>query len=230
MPTKSPLVHVLRTVRKLYGLSQQKLANLVGCSLPTIKQIETGRLRPSSELAHRIYMQTGLDPNQLRNNFMPEEPLHAMGMPLSKETFERIKKGQQENQSQDHVDQRLRHLEAFLKILLDASLRHGKLWALYPALLDAIDKLTRDFDLEKDFCRLLTARFGLKDPRSNSRPDTSFFTIVNAPLYEDRLKQAESKRQEFYELQGSKHRKNSDNRKPGNGNNHEPRRNHRNAA
>jgi transcriptional regulator with XRE-family HTH domain len=230
MATKSPPVHVLRTVRKLYGLSQQKLANLVGCSLPTIKQIETGRLRPSAGLADRIYMQTGLDPGQLLDNFMPEEPLHAMGMPLSKETFEWMQKGHQENQSQDHVDQRLRHLAEILKIRLDASTRHGKLWALYPALLDAIDKLTRDFDLEKDSRRLLTERFDLKDPRSNSRPDTSFFTIVNAPLYEERRKQAEHKRQEFYELQRIKHGKNSDNRKLGNGNNHEPGRNHRSAA
>jgi transcriptional regulator with XRE-family HTH domain len=81
----SPPVHVLRTLRKLYGLSQQKLATQVGCSLPAIKQIETGRLRPSAGLAHRIFMQTGLNPEQLMNNEFPETPSHPDGQPLSKD-------------------------------------------------------------------------------------------------------------------------------------------------
>jgi transcriptional regulator with XRE-family HTH domain len=222
MPTKSPPVHVLRTVRKLYGLSQQKLANLVGCSLPAIKQIETARLRPSAGLAHRIYMQTGLNPDQLLDNFMPEEPLHPMGMPLSKEIFQWMQQGHQEHQTKEHVDERLRHFKAVLEVLLDASTRQGKLWALQPALQDAIDRLIRDFDLDKDFRRLLRERFGLKDPWSNASPETNLYTIVNGGLYAERRSQAEMKRKAFYEPQRVKHQKN--------GKEYEPGRNHKDAA
>ncbi len=222
MATKSAALHVLRTVRRRYGLSQQKLARLVGCSLTTIKQIETGRLRPSAPLAGRIYVVTGLDPSQLMDNSLPETPLDATGAPLSKDTFKWIEERHRESQTQKHVDESLRHAFAVLEILLDAGARKGRLWALRPALQDAINKLIKDFALEKDFIRLLSARFDLKDPWSSASPAKSLYTIVNAELFEKQREQAKLKRREFYELQQLKHGKN--------GNSHESKRNHRSAA
>jgi transcriptional regulator with XRE-family HTH domain len=223
MITKPMPAHVLRTVRKLYGLSQAKLAVLVGISLTAVKQIETGRLRPSANLAHRIYMQTGLDPGQLMENSFPETPFHAMGMPLSKEMFKGMQERHKESQTQEHVDQSLRHLEAVLRLLLDVSTRQGKLWALRPALQNAIQKLIADFDLEADFLRLLSQEYGLKDPWSNTSPAKSLYTIVNGELFEKQREQAEAKRREFHERQGLKNAKAS-------AKGQEPQRNHQRAA
>jgi hypothetical protein len=103
----------------------------------------------------------------------------------------------EDGQTQEKVDENLRHYAAVLETLLDASTRQGKLWALRPAYQNAINKLIKDFDLEKDFRRLLNVRLGVKDPWSKG----SLYTIVNGALYEERRKQAKDKRQEFYELQ-----------------------------
>jgi hypothetical protein len=167
-------------------------------------------------------MVTGLDPAQLMENSFPETPYHAMGMPLSKDTFKGIEERHRENQTQEQVDQILRHIKAALEILLDASTHRGQLWALRPALQDAINKLIKDFALKKDFLRLLSARFDLKDPLSNTSPAKSLYTIVNAELFEKHRKLAEVKRREFYELEQVKHGKN--------GNSHESGPNYRSAA
>lgn len=221
MTTKSAPLHVLRTVRTLYGLSQQKLARMVGCSLTTIKQIETGRLSPSAQLAHRIYMRTGLDPGQLMENSFPETPFHAMGSELSKETFELIERAHHEGQTQERVDEMLRHLAAVQELFLDVSTRRSQLWALYPALQNAIDKLIDDFELRDDLRRELARRFGLKDPWSNVSPAESLYTIANGELFEKQREQALEARKRFYELQALKAAKNGK---------HEPGRNHRSAA
>jgi transcriptional regulator with XRE-family HTH domain len=207
MATKSAPLHVLRTVRTLYGLSQQKLARLVGCSLTTIKQVETGRLRPSANLAHRIYMQTGLDPGQLMENSFPETPFHAMGEELKAETFKWIQQGHRAATTQEQIDATLSHLQAILTTLLDASGPSGKLWALRPALQDAISQLISDFDLEADFRRLLSTRFGLKDPWSIASPAKSLYVIVNAELFEKQREHAQHARRQFYELQVAKNGK-----------------------
>jgi transcriptional regulator with XRE-family HTH domain len=165
MHKKSSLAHVLRTTRKLYKYSQEKLAKLVGCSLSTVKFVETGRLRPSANLAHRIYLQTGLDPAQLIANSSPDNPRDPVGQPLSKETIELMQEAHlTDEQIHEQVDSSLQLYVAVLQVLLDVSTRKRKLWALRPALQTAIDKLVQDFDLEKDFRRIILARHGLRDP------------------------------------------------------------------
>ena len=195
----NPAPHVLRTVRRFRSLSQARLAALVGCSLPTIKKIESGQLRPSADLADRIAIQTGLDPDQLVENFLPETPLGPGGEPLTKETVKLIQERHRESQTKEQVDASLRHFGVVEEVLFDASTRHGKLWALRLAFRQAIDKLISGFDLEKDFARLLLARFGLKDPWSHGGgPAQSLYAIVNAELFEKQLEQAQAKRREFY--------------------------------
>jgi len=200
--------HVLRTTRKIYGLSQAKLASMVGISLTAIKQIETGRLQPSPTLSHRIYMQTGLDPWQLMENSFPDTPFHPMGMEISKELFKGIQQGHREFQSQERLDESLRHFNAVLETLLDASIKEGKLWALRPALQNAISKLIVDFDLQEDFARLLFARWGLKDPWANTtNPASDLYTLVNGKLFEKEQKNAQAQRRGFYKLQTLKNGK-----------------------
>jgi transcriptional regulator with XRE-family HTH domain len=205
MATK-PHRHVLRTLRTRYGLSQQKLAKMVGCSLTTIKQVETGRLSPSAQLAHRIYMFTGLDPGQLMENSFPETPFHVGGEELTKETFIWIQQGHREATTREQIDATLVHLQAVLTTLLDASGPPGKLWALRPALQDAITKLTCGFGLEADFRRLFSARYGLKDP----------WSIVDEELFKAQREHAEQARCSFYELQAARNGQHAHGkRKPG---------------
>jgi predicted ATPase/DNA-binding XRE family transcriptional regulator len=46
--------HALKQHRKAHDLTQQELANEVGCSVVTIQRIEQGKLRPSRQIAQRL--------------------------------------------------------------------------------------------------------------------------------------------------------------------------------
>lgn len=46
--------HNLARLRHSLSLTQQQLANLVGCSLATVKAVETGKLVLSTKLADRL--------------------------------------------------------------------------------------------------------------------------------------------------------------------------------
>src|SRR5689334_11249911 len=74
MPRPFSIQHVLRTARKIRGLSQKRLAQTVGVSTNVIKEIESGRTRPSRKLAHRISIATRLNYQQLLENSRPEAP------------------------------------------------------------------------------------------------------------------------------------------------------------
>ena len=207
MIKKESPVHVLSTMRKRCKMSQSKLARLAGCSLPTIKQIERGRLRPSAGLAHRIYMQTGLNPEQIMNNVNPEEPLGVTGEPFTEENFTvaqaEMQKGHRAYETQEQIDEDIRFYAAVLTLVLDASIREGKIWAFRPALKDAINRLIKDFELESDLRRFLAERFQLKTPWYHAGL-RSLYTIINAKPFEKDCAQAELKRREFFELLKSK--------------------------
>lgn len=187
----------------MYGYSQQKLATLIGCSLATVKFIETGRLRPSVQLAHRIYLQTGLNPQQLLGNFSPDRPRGPDGPLLTKETITlRQQSRLPDDQTRGQVDGSLRLYRVVLETLLDASVRQRKLWALRAAYEAAIDKLIKDFDLGKDFRRILFARYGVRDPWGSAGGldiRKILYVTVNSPLFEKQQKAAGLQRDEFYD-------------------------------
>jgi DNA-binding XRE family transcriptional regulator len=172
MATRTSPTHVLRTTRKRYGYSQQKLATLIGCSLAAIKAIETGKLRPSPDLAHRVYMMTGLDPQQLIKNIAPKDPRDPFNVPLTEEMIKLRRRDPHVLRRRDphdpdprfrsQIEGNIRLYTAVLGVLLDVS--DHKLWALRPALESAINKLIRDFGLEREFRRALRARYGVKGP------------------------------------------------------------------
>ncbi len=195
--------HVLRTTRHLYGLSQAKLAAMVGCAAITIKSVEAGKLQPSASLAYRIYMETGLDPGQLMENFMPETPFDVIGEPLTAEHLQQMQKIRQESETCEKIDQSVKHLSAALEVVLDASIREHKLWALRPALQNAIQRVIDDFNLNNDITRLLLDRWRIKDLWSNATPDSSFYTLINTKGNIGKIagirNRAKRKRTEFYE-------------------------------
>ena len=49
-----PFGQLLRQLRKDYGLTQEDLAEQVGCSIETISKIERGERRPSKQVAERM--------------------------------------------------------------------------------------------------------------------------------------------------------------------------------
>jgi len=157
-------LHVLRTTRKRCGLSQSKLAAMVGTSLTAIKQIETGRLQPSAKLGPTAFIcKLASIQDKLIENSFPDTPFHPMGMEVSKELFEGLRQGRREHyEDKEHVEESLRQYGAVLEILLDVSTKEGKLWALRPALQNAITKLIADFELQDDFARHLSACYGIK--------------------------------------------------------------------
>ncbi len=80
--------HPLRRARKILGLSQAKLARLVGCKPISIRMIENGRLKMSHKLENRVVFETGFD------FFLSEERnelVNAFGEPLTADVRERMK-------------------------------------------------------------------------------------------------------------------------------------------
>jgi DNA-binding XRE family transcriptional regulator len=55
----------LTVMRSVAGLTQQRLADLIGCSRMSIQQIELGRLKLSDKMAEKISFHTGIDMNWL---------------------------------------------------------------------------------------------------------------------------------------------------------------------
>src|SRR6476619_2915127 len=50
----------LSQMRKAHDLTQEQLADLVGCSVETIRKIEAGRRRPSKQVVERIAAYLGI--------------------------------------------------------------------------------------------------------------------------------------------------------------------------
>lgn len=84
----SPLRHPLSVLRKVIGLTQQELADLVQRSRPTIQAIELGKLRLSEELARRIAYRTGVSMIWLMQNGPQSPPISFDGRPFTRDTFE----------------------------------------------------------------------------------------------------------------------------------------------
>ena len=193
MHYKTP--HVLCVVRELYGFPQQTLAELVGYSLRTIKAVESGKLTPSAELAHRVYIVTGLDPQQLMQNRSPDKPRDPCNRLLCPETvaLRRPAIGPPDEQAMKHVDDSLRVYTAVLETMLDASVPQRKLLALRPALEAAIMELITEFGLQKDFKQLLAARYGVSGPWRGG-----LYAIMNSRLLGNIRNKARTRRWKFY--------------------------------
>jgi transcriptional regulator with XRE-family HTH domain len=185
---------VLRSTRKLYGFSREKLASRVGVAPITIKQIETGKLKPSALLAYQIYMQTGLNPDQLIKNSSPETPRHPGGEPLTGDYMERIREIRRQSVSQEEVDMSVQHFAAVLESLFDSSLPEQKFWALLPALQADIDRRIDSFGLRKALQKLVKARWGIDELWSIHDPDLSLYVKANTPTRE----KATAVRTEFF--------------------------------
>jgi transcriptional regulator with XRE-family HTH domain len=77
----------LKALRKIIGLTQQRLADRCGKSCAYIVAVETGRLGMSSSLAEAISYATGIAPGWLLGQGKISEPVNVINMPYSREYF-----------------------------------------------------------------------------------------------------------------------------------------------
>ena len=76
---RSPERHNLARLRLLIGLGQKEMAEIVGCSTPTIRAVELGKLKLSEGLAFRISLATGIDAAWLLENDLTKPPVSTDG-------------------------------------------------------------------------------------------------------------------------------------------------------
>jgi transcriptional regulator with XRE-family HTH domain len=76
-------------LRAIIGLRAKELADVLGCSVPTINSIETGRLKLSEAMAKRMVHETGISLAWLLNGDVSAPPIAEWGgEPFTAETFE----------------------------------------------------------------------------------------------------------------------------------------------
>lgn len=83
--------HPLATLRRLICLKQKEMADLIGCSLPTVQAIEYGKLKLSDKLATLISQKTGVDSFSLRAGLAAASLVGLRdhdGKPYTRKTYE----------------------------------------------------------------------------------------------------------------------------------------------
>lgn len=81
--------HNVARLRVLVGEKQESFAAQVGCSVHTLRSIESGRLKLSEELARRISAATDVDLDWLRRNDLKAEPCVANSrFPYTRSAFD----------------------------------------------------------------------------------------------------------------------------------------------
>lgn len=84
----------LKKIRGALGITQMKLAEMLGVSYPYLLSVETGQRDMSAQLARKISWLVGVPSGQLRKKTAPPmawDPTLKKLVPFSKETFERRK-------------------------------------------------------------------------------------------------------------------------------------------
>jgi transcriptional regulator with XRE-family HTH domain len=118
MPKRPRFIYPLRKIRIDIGLSQQKFADLIGCSTPTVQALENGRMPISTALEQRIFVGTGADMKELIKG-RKGKALDQNGQPYSNEFYQSWKERQENYDSKTA----LKDFES----LLAAASQQGKL-------------------------------------------------------------------------------------------------------
>ena len=145
-------------------------------------------------------------------------------MPLGPDDFNRMREIHKSSETKEHIDQEVRFLSEILTLVLDASIREGKLWALRPALKNAIIKLIEDFTLGDDVRKLYLERWRSLQEELLRKWQTSerlferwtiqelwsaggpggLFVLVNAELTEPERQYSRTRREEFFDQKKAK--------------------------
>lgn len=161
--------HVLKTVRKIIGLTQAEFSEKVGCSTVMLKKVEAGARLPGRALFNSIVLNTGLAPGELHKGF-EGRPVDAMGRPYSRQIYEFW----QRRPLMANADQLTKALLGWIEVLLLAAASENKIDPVKEFLVEALNQTKTDFKLEKAIDRELKARkymetttFRVKDLRED---------------------------------------------------------------
>lgn len=88
---RSPKRHPLAVLRQILELGQKEMAELAGCSVPTIQSIELGRLKLSEKLAAKISVETGVDLTWLMEGNPDVSPKCQNGCPYTRHEYEQLR-------------------------------------------------------------------------------------------------------------------------------------------
>jgi DNA-binding XRE family transcriptional regulator len=80
----------VRILRKLCGLTQAELAQVIGCARLTVHGLEAGKLKLSDKMADKIALHTAVSPAWLLANNPKTQPVcqHDRGRPYTREVFQ----------------------------------------------------------------------------------------------------------------------------------------------
>jgi len=162
MPRPASKTHVLRTTRKILGLSQADLGKKVGLSSETIKRIENHSLAMSKDAASRIAAYTGVNKEQLLQNSGPTKPQNRWGEPFSKTWFENDHHTAEV--TKETIDYYIRFIVFQVQMALDAcsSVQPKAVHSLIGAIVSAVADLTDRYKLRAEVGRLTEKFFVLK--------------------------------------------------------------------
>src|SRR4051812_15552177 len=81
--------HTLRVLRKLCGLSQAELAQMIDCARLTVHELEATKLKLSARMAERIALHTGVSAGWLLAKNPKKKPVCQFDskQPFTKEVF-----------------------------------------------------------------------------------------------------------------------------------------------
>lgn len=83
----SPQRHNLARLRLFLGLTQRKMAEVAGCSVPTVRAVELGKLKLSPGLAQKISIATGISASWLLDNDLDAPLVNREGTPFLIEQY-----------------------------------------------------------------------------------------------------------------------------------------------
>ncbi len=155
MPKKSLNYSPLREIRESIPMNQINFAEKIGCSVNTIFNIETDRMKLSPDIAKRIFALTGC---QLAWEKESGNPVifacDWKGEPYTKDSYKNWRKFT-ESFSEKRAKPRLNALTILFHNILMGSIRRKKFLTIYLECLDFFKKLIETHGLEDSMNRVI---------------------------------------------------------------------------
>lgn len=157
----SQLKHPVAVLRKIIGLGQKELADLIGCSISTLQSIELGpeRLALSAELAQKIAEQTGVSVQWLAKGDPSVRPSTWNGGPYDRAFFEYVRAEYLRSPTRAPTDVQqdwgtmfyevFQYEAVLFGMFLDAY-RNGNVFVLLFKLQEAVSRIEGDFPVAQE--------------------------------------------------------------------------------
>lgn len=200
----SPQRHTLAVLRTVIGLTQNEMASLLECSVPTVQAIELGKLKMSMKLAGLLFNQTSVNLDWLMKDDVSQPPTDYEDQPYTRETFEQTQ-AMLHSPPQDSSDVRrslfyvracFRNAVEQLGILYSHAFRENRVQLSDFKISDALDELIEETigtdnltPEEKE--RVLKLRLHDSEPKDLQAAVTQFVKDTDA-IFQKRIAEFES--------------------------------------